>query len=109
MPRYANDNLEEALQMARLGTPFRDAWVACSKRKGGATSWGNANRTWKAEVKARAAVASAGGEADAAAMAEAERPAQHSRGATAAGGVAGTDPVGRDAGGDERWLAAQGR
>ena len=44
----AVENLGNALAMARNGMDFHAAWKHCSKLPGGATSWGNAQRTWRA-------------------------------------------------------------
>jgi len=52
MPRVRNDNLAKAIEMAREGQPFLDAWSVCSKLPGGATTWGNAQRTYNAAVAA---------------------------------------------------------
>ena len=54
MVRHASDNLTKAVAMARNGHEegFRAAWLICNELEGGATTWGNAQRAFKAVCKA---------------------------------------------------------
>ena len=54
MGRHASDNLAKAIAMARNGQEagFRAAWLICNELEGGATTWGNAQRAFKAACKA---------------------------------------------------------